>query len=62
MSDMKECTHQNFYDWFLCEHAQRRPAELWQTGGHPCKFSHCEITGQVFCTFNNPARTETGQE
>lgn len=62
LDTMSVCTHQNLLDWFLCEHAQRRPADFWYTSGHPCKFAYADFTGQVFCTFDNPERTKAGQE
>ena len=59
---MKECTHQDILNWFLCENARRRPADFWYTCGHPCRFSHQEFAGEITCTYQDTERTETRQE
>ena len=66
MSDMKECTHQNILDWFLCEHAQRKANDIWLNSGHPCRFSMGSWEGIIYCSYSNAdisiEQTKTAQE
>ena len=55
---MKECTHQEILNWFLCEHAQRRGNDIWLNSGHPCRFSIGSWEGVIYCNYE--ANKETG--